>query len=249
LSIAAIDFEKARTPLLRQCLEELGPRFALPEELVREDRSAEVAGLLADIDGLSERRVRGYAAKLSGRGVENLLFALLDGWVGRGTGKRASDGDATLHRLGTEKGLAWIRANPGRFAELAVIKFGRFWGTDRDIAWWVLEAPSSFYEKDWSPPGYAHTNIAPSARRAGTGLSTGVYVAILLAAAAGLWRHRRTLQSPGRGAWVAVMLIAALFTAVHMIVESQAKYHYTLVPLLCLLAGLAINPPTVNRAD
>jgi len=151
-----------------------------------------------------------------------------------------SSDDATLHRLGTEKGLRWIRENPGRFAKLAVVKFSMFWGHDRDIAWWVLEAPAYFHQASWSPPDYAHTDIAPAARQAGTGLSTGVYLSILVAAAVGLWRSRRFLRD--HGAWVSVILLAALFTAVHMVVESQAKYHYTLVPLLCLLAGLAVTP-------
>ena len=151
---------------------------------------------------------------------------------------RQVSNDEQLNRLGTEKATRWIRENPRRFAELAVIKFALFWGTDRDMAWWVLEAPTTFYKEHWAPPAYAHTDIPTATQRVGEGISTGVYASILAAAAVGLWRCRRTLQT--RSGWATIMLLTGFLTAVHLVFESQAKYHYTLVPLLCVLAGLVV---------
>jgi len=148
--------------------------------------------------------------------------------------------DEKINRLGMEKATRWIRENPRRFAELAAVKFALFWGTDRDMAWWVLEAPTRFHQAHWAPPGYGHTEISTTAQRAGEGISTGVYLSVLAAAAVGLWRWRWMLRT--RPGWATIMLLAGFLTAVHMVFESQAKYHYTLVPLLCVLAGTVLSP-------
>ena len=77
---------------MRRSLDELSSRFALPEELVRQDRAPEVAALLADIAGLDEWRIPAFAACLSGREVETLLFALTDDY-------RSADDESILLRL------------------------------------------------------------------------------------------------------------------------------------------------------
>jgi len=190
-------------------------------------------------------RVTGAFIPVSSNGGGNLYSANNPLAEGAYTGEAweelfdEADTDEALHRLGMEKATRWIRENPRAFAELAAVKFRLFWSNDRDIAWWVLEAPTTFYQKDWAPPNYARTTIAKSAQQAGEGVSTGVYLSILAASAVGLWRHRRRLRD--HGGWATIALLAGFLTAIHMVFESQAKYHYTLVPLLCVWAGMAVE--------
>ncbi|NQU76833.1 MAG: glycosyltransferase family 39 protein [Planctomycetes bacterium] len=136
--------------------------------------------------------------------------------------------DLALQKVGMDCAKDWIRHNPGRFAVLAVKKFGMFWATDKEIPWWALEQPGIEQPKlridpFWSTLAQAGTN--------------GYYIACLIAAAAGLWRFR--LELIANRHWSVIVVLAMYFTAVHMVFESQGKYHYMLIPPLMVLSALA----------
>ncbi len=154
--------------------------------------------------------------------------------------------DLELQQVGREKAIEWIRTHPRRFAELAVAKFVLFWCTDKDIAWWTLTHPVEKQIElagrhgDQSPrvdPGLAATHRWGPTLEA---LSSGYYVALLLAGLAGVWLWRRRLMTDR--SWMFLPLLIAYFTLIHMVFEAQAKYHYSLVPLLCVLAALSVRP-------
>jgi hypothetical protein len=138
-----------------------------------------------------------------------------------------ADDDLTLHRLGMRLALDWIRSHPRQFARLAATKFALFWHTDKDMPWWALAQPST-ENKD--------LGIDPRWQLAAQAAATGFYAACFLSAIVGCWRRRRHMLRDR--AWMIFPVLAGYFTAVHMVFESQAKYHYMLMPLLCILAAL-----------
>jgi hypothetical protein len=138
-----------------------------------------------------------------------------------------------LQRIGTRCALAWIRANPGAFAKLSLRKLLIFWCSDGDIAWW---AAGHCGWGDGSEPAYW-----------AMGLSNGFYLAMMAAAVAALWVHRRSLRASRM--WQLVPLVAAYYTVVHMVFESQDKYHFVLMGVLVLLAALWIWPPRLVQQE
>ncbi len=159
-----------------------------------------------------------------------------------------ADNDLELQRVGKTKAIEWIRANPRRFAELAVWKFAIFWWWDKDIAWWSLTHPT---ERHLEAVADRPAKVDRSLTAAGgwgpyvEPFATGFYAAVVVAALVGTWRRRRRLAAD-RG-WLFIPLLCMYFTAVHMVFEAQAKYHYSLVLLLCILAAMAVpgsnSPP------
>lgn len=137
--------------------------------------------------------------------------------------------DLSLQKVGRRLALEWIRRNPRRFAELAAIKFHRFWFSDREIAWWALEQPRAEHPEQAVPQSWS---------RLARNVSDGYYIACLTACTVALWTRRKRLWSDS--AWMFLPVLCIYFTAVHMVFESQGKYHYMLVPLLCILASLAV---------
>ncbi|HAU37922.1 MAG TPA: hypothetical protein DCX07_09430 [Phycisphaerales bacterium] len=139
--------------------------------------------------------------------------------------------DLSLHRTGMTLAKDWIRAHPAQFARLALRKFVRFWRSDHEIAWWAMAQP---WQDSDSPRWPWERAYAAQA------VSTGFYAALFALAGAGVWLHRRRLAACG--AWMMIPILAAYFSAVHMVFESQGKYHFMLVPLICVLSALAIDP-------
>ncbi|MHC4982379.1 MAG: ArnT family glycosyltransferase [Planctomycetota bacterium] len=139
--------------------------------------------------------------------------------------------DLKLQRIGRDMALDWIARNPHRFAYLALIKAGRFWYTDVDLTWWALQ---NTYQ--------CHPDLGTSSelRYWALLITSGFYVALVLACFIAAVRFRSYLWA-NRG-WMVIPVVAAYFMALHMIFESQCKYHYMLPPLLCVLAALAVRP-------
>ena len=139
---------------------------------------------------------------------------------------RNSPDDLALMRVGRQCAINWIKANPGRFFRLALKKFVLFWHTDKEIAWWAVQQTHEVHPKLGIPAKW---------RLQAQAGSTGYYVIIILAGALGVWRWGRQLQK--NRAWMFIPVMCMYFTAVHMVFESQGKYHYMLIPLLCILAA------------
>jgi cytochrome b561 len=90
---------------------------------------------------------------------------------------------------------------------------------------------------------YDSIGVAPVTRQSLTGLSVGYYIAMIVALVVGLLRFGRQLAR--NRAWMFFPIMAAYFTAIHMVFESQGKYHFMLVPLMCIFAALAASPAEV----
>jgi len=56
---------------------EIKPKFPVPDEMAAEDRKAESEALINRISGIDDGDITGYAARMRGRDVENILFAVL----------------------------------------------------------------------------------------------------------------------------------------------------------------------------
>ena len=147
--------------------------------------------------------------------------------------------DLTLQSIGMDCAKKWIRANPRRFVKLSLWKFVLFWHTDKEIAWWALQQTHEQHPEMPIPARW---------RLLGQSVSTGYYAACMLAAAgAVILRVRRLLRS---SEWMLIPVICMYFTALHMVFESQGKYHFMLVAPLCILTALgcaakdAIGPTT-----
>lgn len=141
-----------------------------------------------------------------------------------------SPDDLALMRIGRERAFSWIKANPGRFTRLALQKFVLFWHTDKEIAWWAV------YQTHEEHP---RLGIPVKWRMRAQAGSTGYYVVMILAGALGVWRLRRQLRT--NRSWMVIPIMCMYFTVVHMVFESQGKYHYMLVPFLCILAALVVG--------
>jgi 4-amino-4-deoxy-L-arabinose transferase-like glycosyltransferase len=137
--------------------------------------------------------------------------------------------DLTLQRVGFEMGKRWIASHPLGFLDLAARKFAIFWVTDKDIAWWSTVQPT-LDRPELGTPAFVG--------RLTEGSSSAFYCVCLAAATVGMWRRRRWLLDH-RG-WLVFLPIVLYFNAVHLVFEAQAKYHFPLMPMLCVLAAVAV---------
>jgi 4-amino-4-deoxy-L-arabinose transferase-like glycosyltransferase len=144
-----------------------------------------------------------------------------------------SRNDLELQQKGMTNAKAWIATHKARFAQLAIEKFAVLWALDDDMAWWALEQP---FEEHENHPAYPAPKFSRWWSWWGRTLSTGFYMACFVAAAAGMIRRREALWRK-RG-WIVLAVMFFYFSAIHMVFESQAKYHYMLVPLLCIFSAL-----------
>jgi 4-amino-4-deoxy-L-arabinose transferase-like glycosyltransferase len=108
-------------------------------------------------------------------------------------------------------GADYIKANPGRFVELAITKFMRFWRP------WP-------YAQDYAKPPYVVLSLVSFAPVLG--------LALVFLAAWG-WRERAVIAP--------VVLLAAYLTAVHMVLAASVRYRLPLEPFLIILAATAVS--------
>ncbi len=142
-----------------------------------------------------------------------------------------AEDDLSLQRLGKQKAWKWIRRHPRWFARLAVQKFVLFWYSDKEIAWWALEQPHIEHPE---------LGVPPRMRELGESISSGFYAMCLILAAVSLAQDRRAWWRDRR--WMVIAVFCAYFTAVHMVFEAQGKYHFMLVPILCVLSVAGWSP-------
>jgi len=182
-------------------------------------------------------RVTGGFVLISSNGGGNLYSANNDRATGLYTPEAweyvfsHARNDLELQRVGMQCAWDWIRSHPRRFLLLSLQKFLLFWHTDKEIAWWALEQTHTEHPELGIPLRW---------QRLGQSFSTGYYAACLVAAVVGLWRCRDELRR--RRGWIVVTVLCMYFSAVHMVFEAQGKYHYMLVPLLCMFSALAAEP-------
>jgi 4-amino-4-deoxy-L-arabinose transferase-like glycosyltransferase len=115
--------------------------------------------------------------------------------------------DRAMWRAGAE----YIKANPGRFVELATAKFMRFWRP------WP-------YARDYATPLYVVLSLLSFAPVLALAM---VYLAVWG------WRERIVIAP--------VVLLAAYLTAVHMVLAASVRYRLPLEPFLIILAATAVS--------
>ena len=107
-------------------------------------------------------------------------------------------------------GADYIKQNPGRFIELAVAKFMRFWRP------WP-------YAQDYATPLYVILSLVSFAPVLGLAL---VYLAVWG------WRERAVIAP--------VILLVGGLTAAHMVLAASMRYRLPLEPFLIILAATAV---------
>jgi hypothetical protein len=142
--------------------------------------------------------------------------------------------DLLLQQIGNQWAWQWIETHPLEFAKLTVAKFKNLWQNDNEIAWWALTEPKTEYPE---------LPIPKKIQSLAEGGSQGYYLALVIATLVALLRFKTPLMR--RRAWMVLPMIAACFTAIHMVFEAQGKYHYMLVPLMCIFAALSIAPAEI----
>ena len=191
---------------------------------------------------LRNYKVTGGLVVISSNGGGNLWSGNNDDtWHGKYTAKtwdwlfNNSKNDLELQQKGMAKAKEWIAAHKTRFAELTLEKFAVLWALDNDMAWWALEQPFLEHQER---PSYPEPKFNRSWGWWAQAVSTGFYIACFVAAIAGIvWRREDLWRRRG---WIILAVMFFYFSAIHMVFESQAKYHYMLVPLLCVFSALVV---------
>jgi len=127
--------------------------------------------------------------------------------------------DAERERIGTQKAVEFIQADPGRFGYLAVSRLGYFFGLER-------RALTYFYASNFF--GYIPFLLLLTLAI----LILSPFVIVSCSAAFGLalmrW-DRSTLIVP---------LVMAAYLLPHVFILADDRLHFTLIPLLAILAAL-----------
>ncbi len=127
--------------------------------------------------------------------------------------------DAERDRVGTQKALEFIKADPGRVLPLMVYRLGHFFGLER-------RALTYFYSNNFF-------GFIPQPLLIGISiLIFGPYLIVILSSAPGLailkWENPALL----------LPLVILGYTAPHIILLAEERFHYTLVPFFAILAAL-----------
>ncbi|MFM5908670.1 MAG: glycosyltransferase family 39 protein [Novosphingobium sp.] len=131
--------------------------------------------------------------------------------------------DAEAKRLG----LGWIASHPARFAALLPLKAVKLWATDGE-AQWAYELGMKDYAR--------HDRLFDAIRWANQ-----IYYWLLLAAfaAAAVVIVRRRMKSGERliDWWLLPYGIAAYPTAIALVFSGQSRFHFPVMPFVCLTVG------------
>lgn len=136
-------------------------------------------------------------------------------------------GEIERDRLMKEAGVAWVKANPAQFAMLMPKKLLRLWGPDGEAEWGYQA-------------GYANYAAHEARFRAVRWINQAYYFALLCAFAIAAvvivlrrWRASERLI----GWWLLPYGIAAYPTAIALIFSGQSRFHFPVMPFVCIAAA------------
>jgi 4-amino-4-deoxy-L-arabinose transferase-like glycosyltransferase len=139
--------------------------------------------------------------------------------------------DAEAKRLG----IAWIKANPGAFAKLVPMKLLQLWMLDGD-AMWAYEGGS---------PAFASY---PAAFWAVRYANQAYYTALLLGfLAAGALMICRRAGKRWLDWWLLPYGIAAYVSTIAIVFSGQPRFHYPVMPFICMACGWLLADWFVDR--
>ena len=119
------------------------------------------------------------------------------------------------------KAIEYMRAHPGTTARRALIKFADFWGLEREYA-------SGVRQRLYTPPPWLGTLVSV--------LIVVMYLAVILAGAAGIW-----IAAPDWRTQVLLLLPVVVITGVHTLVFGHSRYHLPLIPVFALYAAAFVS--------
>jgi 4-amino-4-deoxy-L-arabinose transferase-like glycosyltransferase len=131
--------------------------------------------------------------------------------------------DAEAKRLG----WAWIAANPDGFVSLAPRKLARLWLPDGE-AEWAYQAGAPSYAR--FAPLYRAVRI----------LNQAFYALLMLGFAAAfvmMTLNRRAKRQRWVGWWLLPWGVAAYPSLIALIFSGQSRFHYPVMPFVCLASG------------
>ncbi len=142
------------------------------------------------------------------------------------TGLNELEYDAEAKRLG----MAWIKANPGRFAALMPLKFLLLWGPDGE-AIWSYERGAAAYP--------ANAGLFYAARLANQAWYFMLLLGFALAAAVTVRQRLRSGQKLA-GWWLLPYAMASYPTAICLVFSGQSRFHFPAMPFIAMTCGWLI---------
>ncbi len=131
--------------------------------------------------------------------------------------------DAEASRLGKE----WIKAHPVQFLKLMPLKLLRLWGPDGEGQWAYETGSPAWHAAPW----------AFLALRAANQLWYFALLGLFAVAAVMMIRQRRAEGRRLIDWWVLPYGIALYPTAIALVFSGQSRFHYPVMPFVCMAAG------------
>ncbi len=139
------------------------------------------------------------------------------------TGLNEMEYDAEASRLGKE----WIKAHPAQFLKLMPMKLVRLWGPDGE-GQWAYETDSAAYRA--APMAFTLLRVANQ-------LWYFALLGLFAVAAVLMIRQRRAAETRVIDWWVLPYGIALYPSAIAMVFSGQSRFHYPVMPFVCMAAG------------
>lgn len=150
------------------------------------------------------------------------------------TGLSEMEYDAEASRLGKE----WIKAHPAQFLKLMPMKLFRLWGPDGE-GQWAYETGSPA----WKAAPWAFTLL-----RAGNQLWYFALLGLFAVAAVLMIHQRRARGERVIDWWLLPYGIALYPSAIAMVFSGQSRFHYPVMPFVCMAAGWVLAEWLARRA-
>jgi len=150
---------------------------------------------------------------------------VIDALNARGLGEVAYDAEA--RRLGAE----WIAAHPARVLQLMPVKLFKLWGPDGEAVW--------AYET-----GYAAFSSHAALFHALRALNQLWYWSLLAGSVCAFAMARGRGKAKGANWldwWLLPFVLAAYTSAIAIAFSGQARFHYPVMPFLCLACGWLLH--------
>ena len=141
--------------------------------------------------------------------------------------RKAELGELAVDAEAKRLGRAWIEAHPARFAALAPRKVVRLWLPDGEGMWAYEQGTAAFAR---ARPAFIGLRLANQAW----------YFALLAGFAAAGFAMARKRRHEGERVidwWLLPYGIAAYPTAIALVFSGQSRFHYPVMPWVCMAAG------------
>lgn len=169
----------------------------------------------------------GYSLLVGNNPNASAPFRTDDPWILKFNADKRQMGDVRYDAFARAQAVRWMASHPGDFVKLMPVKFTRLWLPDGESLWaYEMGAPI------WSEakPFFLGLRIFNQLWYLGL-LALGAIAGLAL-----LWQRRRHGQ-PILDWWLVPYLMAFHATAICLIFSGQSRYHYPVMPWLCMAGG------------